>query len=44
MDEQMEKLENMTEDDFEKLREQRKVQMQKAAAARQRNLLNGHGR
>lgn len=44
MDEQMTKLENMTEDDFEKLREKRKIQMQKQAALRQQNLLNGHGR
>lgn len=44
MDEEMTKLESMNEDDFEKLREQRKLAMQKAAAQRQRNLLNGHGR
>jgi len=44
MDEQMKALENMDEDDFEKLREKRKLQLQKAAALKQKNLLNGHGR
>jgi hypothetical protein len=44
MDEQMQKLEAMDEDDFEKLREKRKIQMQKQSVLRQKNLLNGHGR
>ena len=44
MDEDMQKLEQMDEDDFEALREKRKLQMQKASAQRQKNLLNGHGR
>jgi len=44
MDEQMAKLETMDEDDFERLREKRKLQMQKQAAERQKNMLNGHGR
>jgi len=44
MDDQMKKLESMDEDDFEKLREKRKIQMQKQAMLRQKNLLNGHGR
>eukprot|EP00613_Pedinella_sp_CCMP2098_P046554 CAMPEP_0171842216 /NCGR_PEP_ID=MMETSP0992-20121227/15060_1 /TAXON_ID=483369 /ORGANISM="non described non described, Strain CCMP2098" /LENGTH=350 /DNA_ID=CAMNT_0012459415 /DNA_START=46 /DNA_END=1099 /DNA_ORIENTATION=- len=44
MDEQMVKLEAMDEDDFEKLREKRKVQMQKQSVLRQKNVLNGHGR
>jgi hypothetical protein len=34
----------LTQDDFDKLREKRRLQMQKAAALRQKNLLNGHGR
>ena len=44
MDDEMEKLSTMDEDDFEALREKRKVQMQKLQAQRQKNLLNGHGR
>jgi len=44
MDEEMAKLETMNEDDFEALREKRKTQLQKAAAQRQKNILNGHGR
>jgi hypothetical protein len=44
MDEQMQALENMDEDDFEKLRAKRKLQMQKAAVQREKNIRNGHGR
>ena len=44
MDSQMAKLETMDEDDFEQLRAKRKLLMQKEAAQKQKNLLNGHGR
>lgn len=44
MDEQMKALENMDEDDFEALRQKRKLQMQKAAIIREKNVRNGHGR
>ena len=44
MDEQMQKIEKFDEDDFEALREKRKLQLQKAQATKQKNLLNGHGR
>mmetsp|Transcript_45934 Transcript_45934/g.58998 ORF Transcript_45934/g.58998 Transcript_45934/m.58998 type:complete len:226 (-) Transcript_45934:425-1102(-) len=44
MDEQMKNLENMDEDDFERLREKRKLQLQKLAVIREKNIRNGHGR
>ena len=40
----MEDLQNMEEDDFEKLREKRKQMMIKVQEERKKNERNGHGR
>ena len=44
IDKQLEDLQNMEEDDFEKLREKRKQMMIKVQEERKKNERNGHGR
>ena len=44
LDKQLQELETMEEDDFEKLREKRKHMMMKLQEERKKNERNGHGR